>query len=183
MLFCQLYRILQMRESLWEWSYDWDVIEDEMSVVEDEEMFRVEALRATKYPNFRVATGGKGPPEEPTTNWVAEYEVGTTFCTMKRSSQDCDFELFYVLFKSLPEVMLLKWQLCDGKILDKYVDPVTFSKLFKPGVILGVIKPEASKEDTEDGNSNRSDRPRDLVLHEAVPGEHQLLEDEEQPDL
>lgn len=110
-----------------------------MSVAEDVEEHE---LRDTNYPKFRVLTGGKGPPELPSDDWLSEYEVGTTFVSMKKTSQDCDFELFHVLFKSLPDVILLKWQLCDGKILDKYVEPKTFSKLFKPGVILGVQRLE-----------------------------------------
>jgi len=136
-------------------------------------------LRATKYPKFSVLTGGKGPPDEPSDDWLSVYEVGTTFVSMKKNSQDCDYELFYVLFKSLPDVILLKWQLYDGKVLDKYVEPRVFSKLFKPGVILGITRP--SEEDTEDGNCNRPDRPTNMVLHEAVSGDDSVSQDEERP--
>lgn len=144
-----------------------------MTNLEEEE---AEELRPTKYPNFRVASGGKGPPDPPDEyghDWLSTYEVGTTFCTMRINSKDCDFELFLVLFKS-SEVVLLQWRLPDGKIWDKYVSSPVFSKMFKPGVILGVLKPEASEEDTDNGYSNRSNRPADLVLHETVPGDHSL---------
>lgn len=107
-------------------------------------------LRETKYPKFRILTGGKGPPEPPGENWLAEYESGTTFVSMRINNRDGDYELFHVSFKSLPDVMLLQWQLPDGKIWDRYVDPEVFSKLFKRGVVLGVIKRN------EDGNSNVS---------------------------
>lgn len=131
-----------------------------MSVAEDVEEQR---LRATKYPKLHVLTGGKGPPDDPTDghNWLGEYVPGTTFVSMRRSSKDCDYELFHVVFTT-PEVFLLQWVLPDGKIWDKHVDPVGFSKLMKPGVILGIHKPEASKEDTDD-ERNRTNRLPDLV--------------------
>lgn len=112
-------------------------------VIEDEE------LRETKYPQLRVLTGGKGPPEGPVDNWLAEYEVGTTFVARSRNSKEVDYNLYYVLYKDLPEVMLLKWQLPDGKVLDYYVDPVRFSKLFPERKILGIQKPEEHQKDAE----------------------------------
>lgn len=146
-----------------------------------QEMDEEEELRVTKYPNFRVATGGKGPPDGPVDNWLAEYEVGTTFVARQRNSKEVDYNLYYVLYKDLPEVVLLKWQLPDGKVLDYYVDPVRFSKLFSEKKILSVIKPKEEPrkeaEVSEDGNSNRTNRPPDLVLHETVSREHQLPED------
>lgn len=125
-----------------------------------------EELRDTKYPHLRVATGGKGPPEGPVDNYLADFEVGTTFVARQRNSKEVDYNLYYVLYKDLPEVMLLKWQLPDGKVLDYYVDPVRFSRLFTEKKILSVIKPisEADKEEpqqeaevSEDGNNNRTD--------------------------
>lgn len=138
-------------------------------------------LRSTKYPNFRVATGGKGPPEEPSEDWLSAYEVGTTFVSIKRNNRDGDFELFHLLFK-LPDVVLLKWELCDGKLLDKYVAPAVFSRVFKPGVILGVAKLETSKEDTNDVRRSRQRNPRgssDVVLHEAVQRTDPVAPEEE----
>lgn len=98
-------------------------------------------LRETKYPQLRLLTGGKGPPEGPVDNWLAEFEVGTTFVARHKNSNEVDYNLYYVLYKDLPEVMLLKWQLPDGKVLDYYVDPVRFSRLFPEKKILSVIKP------------------------------------------
>lgn len=142
-------------------------------------------LRETKYPRFRVATGGKGPPEPPEEkdNWLSDYECGTTFVSMRINSKDCDFELFTVVFKDIPEkpnVMLLKWFLPDGKIWDKYVEPKTFSKMFKRGVVLGVIRNEV-----EDGNrsSDWPDNKGGVVLHEAVPRELLGPTEEEEPRL
>jgi hypothetical protein len=115
-------------------------------------------FRKTKYPQLRVATGGRMPPEGPTEppdafNWLSGMDVGVTFVASPRGSNSFEFNLYHVLFK-LPEVILLKWILPDGKMLDHYVDPVLFSKRFNPGVILG--KQEAPEGD-KDGNSNRSD--------------------------
>lgn len=110
-------------------------------------------FRKTKYPRFRVATGGKGP-EDPTDafDWLSGYEVGTTFVTFPRSSLGAEYEHFFVLFKSLPEVILLKWILPDGKTLDRYVRPEKFCKQYEPGIILGIEKPQG-----EDNDGNRSD--------------------------
>lgn len=106
----------------------------------------------------RVLQGGKGPPEPPVDNWVAAYEIGTTFLSRLVQSRDCDYELFRVEFKDLPDVMVLTWELPDGKVLHKYIEPAIFSKMFIRGKILGVVKEpqEEVKEDT-DGNSNRTD--------------------------
>lgn len=146
-----------------------------------QEMVEDTELRETKYPQLRVLTGGKGPPEGPVDNWLADYEVGTTFVARHRNSNEVDYNLYYVLYKDLPEVVLLKWQLPDGKVLDYYVDPVRFSRLFPEKKILSVIKPEEEPrkeaEVSEDGNSDRTNRPPDVVLHEAVSGEHQLPQD------
>lgn len=145
-----------------------------------QEMHEEDEFKDTKYPHLRVATGGKGPPEGPVDNWLAEYEVGTTFVARHRNSKDVDYNQYYVMFKALPEVVLLKWILPDGKLLDYHVDPVRFSKAFPEHVILGVIKqeePQKEAEVSENGNSNRTNRPPDMVLHEAVPGEHQLPQD------
>jgi len=103
-----------------------------------------EELRPTRYPRLRLLTGGKGPPEPPdgsSDNWLAEYDIGTTFVARHRNSKEVDYNLYYVLFKNLPEVVMLKWQLPDGKVLDYYVDPERFSKMFEDHVILGVNKP------------------------------------------
>lgn len=124
--------------------------------VEQEEVEAL-ALRATKYPNFRVASGGKGPPDPPEddTNWLADYLPGTTFVSMRRNSKDCDLELFHVMFNT-SEVCLLKWELPDGKVWDKYVTPTGFSKLMKPGIILGVVK-LIEKEPGTPGNEDTND--------------------------
>lgn len=108
-----------------------------------------EGLRTTKYPHLRVATGGKGPPDDPVDNWLAELEVRTAFVARHRNSNEVDYNQYYVLFKALPEVVLLKWILPDGKLLDYYVDPVRFSKMFPEHVILGVDKQEEPQQEAE----------------------------------
>lgn len=114
-----------------------------------QEIHEEDEFKDTKYPHLRVATGGKGPPEGPVDNWLAEFEVGTTFVARHRNSNEVDYNLYYVLYKDLPEVMLLKWQLPDGKVLDYYVDPVRFSKLFTEKKILSVIHPKQEEPQQE----------------------------------
>lgn len=145
-----------------------------MSAAEDLEE---PTFRSTKYPKLSILTGGKGPPVEPTDDWLSDFEVGTTFVSMPRVTYDVDYELFFVVHKQ-PEVVLLKWILPDGKVWDKYVNPMSFSKKFKPGVILGV-----NKGNEDDKGQRDLDRPRDVVLYETVQGEHQLLQGPEETDL
>jgi len=120
-----------------------------------------EELRETQYPKLRVLTGGKGPPEPPpVNNWLAELAVGTTFVARERTmKQQLDYNLYHVLFKDLPKVMLLTWKLPDGKLLDCYVDPQRFSNRMELGVVLG-IETEAEqppKEVSYDPDGDRSD--------------------------
>lgn len=122
-----------------------------MSVVNEVDV--TPEFKETKYPNLRVATGGKSPPEGPVDNWLAKLEVRTTFVARHRNSNDVDYNQYYVLYKDLPEVMLLKWILPDGKLLDYYVDPVRFSKMFSEYKILGVEKePQQEAEVTHDSS-------------------------------
>lgn len=131
----------------------------DMSVAED----RDEELRETKYPHLRLLTGGKGPPDGPVDNWLAEYEEGTTFVARHRNSNEVDYNLYHVLFKSLPKVVLLKWQLPDGKMLDYYVDPVRFSRLFPEHVILGVVK------QVTEGDAKQEPQKEVEVQHDRQP--------------
>ena len=124
----------------------------------------------------RVIRGGKGPPEPPKDDWLLKLEAGTTFVTRPKSSQEVDLNLYHLLFQG-DGFTLLKWEMPDGKLWDYYVDPVRFSTKFIPGIILGIFKGDPN------GDSNRTDRPRDVVLDETMQGEHQLVEEAEQPDL
>ncbi len=114
----------------------------------------------------RVIQGGKGPPEPPgeTHNWLAEYDIGTTFVCRHRNSKEVDLNLYHVVFKT-PDVVLLAWRLPDGKMLDVYVDPVRFSNQFEKPTILGK-QPVAEEENNDDQCDLR--RPPDLVLHETM---------------
>lgn len=155
-----------------------------MSVVEDTDP---EGLRGTNYPRFRILTGGKGPPELPEKNWLADLVPGTTFVARDRNSKEVDSNLYHVLFISLPEVVLLKWELPDGKLLDYYVDPERFSKRFELRKILGIIKQEHHQdaEGVKDGCNEQRDQggPSNLVLHASVQGEHQLVSGSEEPEV
>jgi hypothetical protein len=104
----------------------------------------------------RVINGGKEPPETEGDNWLAGLSVGTTFVARHQNSKDVDYNLYYVLFTFLPKLVLLKWQLPDGKILDYYVDPERFSRRFPDYVILGVDNEkeepgEPGPEEDQDG--------------------------------
>ena len=132
----------------------------------------------------RVITGGKGPTEPPGEgiNWLAEYDAGTTFVCRHKNSNEVDLNLYHVVYKHLPEVVLLAWRLPDGKMLDVYVDPERFSKNFEKPTILG-IQPVANEEDDDDQEQRDNLRSRDVVLHEAVQGVDQVVSGSEEPDL
>jgi len=129
----------------------------------------------------RVITGGKGPPDPPGSgeNWLAKMVPGTTFVARHRRSNEVDYNLYHVTFRSLPEVVLLSWQLPDGKILDYYVDPERFSKDFKDYKILGII--QATPPDQGEEDDSNQHRPADVDLHASVQGEHHALEEAEEP--
>jgi hypothetical protein len=118
-----------------------------MSVAETE-------LKDTKYPKLRVLQGGKGPPEEPSEDWLSTYVPGTTFVARERNSKNVDFNLYHVIYVK-DGVTLLKWELPDGKLLDYYVDPKRFSSRFVDPVILGIVNLEEvhkASEETANGN-------------------------------
>src|SRR5207248_5201 len=98
-------------------------------------------------------------PEPPATgeNWLADLEVGTTFVARDKNSKEVDYNHYFVLFKSLPKVVLLKWILPDGKLLDFYVDPERFSKRFADHEVLGVDKPQEEPQKEVEGEEDGSD--------------------------
>lgn len=129
----------------------------------------------------KVLTGGKGPPEAPTSNWLSTLLPGTYFqCRQNKFS--VDFEMYAVIFVTEQGNYLLKWEMPDGKVWDRRVDPSMFSKHYREYEVLGVfpIKPPTEEVENEQRNPRR---PPDLVLHEAVQGEHQVLPSPEGPDL
>lgn len=124
----------------------------------------------------RVITGGKGPPQPPTNDWLKDLSAGTTFVA-RANENYVDYELYHVVFKTL-DAVLLKWELPDGKYWDRFVNSKEFSRRYRDYIILGV-----QQQEEENGNGNRADRLGDVVLHEAVPGEHQLPEGSEEPGV
>lgn len=133
-------------------------------------------------PKLRLLQGGKGPPDDPREghNWLAELDVGTTFTCRDKRSQEVDLNLYHVVFKSGEDVILLAWRLPDGKMLDYYVDPKRFSKKNEHLTILG--KQPVSNEEHDDEQRNQH-RPADVLLHETVQREHQVVSETEQPNL
>jgi len=127
-----------------------------MSVAEDIE---TEELRATKYPKLRVLTGGKGPPEPPVTspNWLSTLKRGTVFICRANDKQ-VDYELYFMLYKS-DSFCLIQWQMPDGKVWDRRVDPVLFSNQHKNYEVLQVYDLDKEKEELQssDGENDGHD--------------------------
>lgn len=141
-----------------------------MSVMEQVEE---QELRETKYPLLRVLTGGKGPPEEPTTNWLKDFIVGTVFaCRVNKNT--VDWEMYHLVHK-FERIYLLMWELPDGKVWERRVDPIIFSKLYKDFEVIAIQKKEELEalEGETNGDSNRPDQSGGLVLHETVQRNHQ----------
>lgn len=120
----------------------------------------------------KVITGGKGPPDEPTTDWMSALSAGTTF-VCRQNTSTVDGELYMLVFKG-EQFFLLKYCLPDGKIWDRYVSPKSFCKIYKEYEVLG-IKQEEQKapEGDEDVHEqrNRTDRPADVVLDAPDQGD------------
>lgn len=120
-----------------------------MSVAEDIEE---RELRVTKYPKLRVLTGGKGPPEPPKTghNWLSEQVKGTVFLCRANDKQ-VDFELYLMLFNS-EKFCLIQWQMPDGKVWDRRVDPSLFSNTHRDFEVLQVYNLDKEKEPSKEGD-------------------------------
>jgi hypothetical protein len=127
-----------------------------MSVAEDIEE---DTLKPTKYPKLRVLTGGKGPPEPPKTghNWLSTLEKGTIFICRANDKQ-VDFELYLLLYKS-DTFALIQWQMPDGKVYDRRVDPVLFCNNHRDYEVLQVYKINEEKEEPQgsDGETDGHD--------------------------
>lgn len=121
----------------------------------------------------KVIQGGKGPPEEPTDDWLTPLEVHTTF-VCRQNKTTVDGELYHILFKG-EEFFLLKYYLPDGKIWDRYVNPKSFCKVYKEYEVLGIHKQEVleAPEEIEDEpeQRDRTDRPTDVVLDAPDKGD------------
>lgn len=121
-----------------------------MTLVEDLEMVNVEDTEKPATPwRPRVITGGKGPSEPPSKNWLSEFPEGTVFTCRHKNNQDVDLNLYCVLHKR-EDVVLLSWKLPDGKSLDYYVDPVRFSNKFEHVTVLGDIPMAEEQEENND---------------------------------
>lgn len=86
------------------------------------------------FPKLKLLQGGKDGPIH---NWLAELQAGDVFAARARASKEVDWNLYRVVFRSLPELVLLEWKFPDGKCLDYYVDPMRFSKVMELGKVLG----------------------------------------------
>ena len=110
-----------------------------------------EEFRATKYPNLRVATGGKGPPEGPVSsfNWLAELEVGTVFWC-RSNDKTVDWEEYFLIAKVDKDSYLLKMSVPDGKVWDRRVEPRLFSNQHREYKVV-FVHPQQQEE--ENGSS------------------------------
>lgn len=126
-----------------------------------------ETLRGTKYPKFRVLTGGKGPPEPPVgeDNWLQSLEVGTVFAC-RQGVKTVDWEEYYLIAKVSDDLFCLKVSVPDGKVWDRRVDPKLFCNHHKSYKVLWVHKQEET-----DGTDERDPvQPGGLLLCPTVQG-------------
>ncbi len=100
-----------------------------MTNVEETEELTVENV----FP-LRLLQGGKGGPPS---NWLADLKAGDVFVARARASKDVDYNMYRVVFRSLPQMVFLEWKFPDGKTLDYYVDPERFSRIMELGLVLG----------------------------------------------
>lgn len=130
----------------------------------------------------RVITGGKGPPGGPPpsgeSNWLVTLPVDTVFVAQPKGS--AEMNLYNVQYAS-EECYLLIWRLPDGKLLDMYYNPEDFCRMMKTYKVLGSLP--IAQEETDGNECDRTDRPLDVVLHEAVQRSDQVSEVEERPEV
>ena len=108
-------------------------------------------------PKLRVITGGKGPTEPPSEDWLKDLSVGTTFVAQPIHSE-VDANLYCVIWKN-PPFALLAWKLPDQKVLDYHVNTAGFCKKHKKDyTILGSLPiGDDNEQEKEDEQRNRSD--------------------------
>lgn len=104
----------------------------------------------------KVISGGKGPPDTPSPDWMTALEVGTTF-VCRQNTSTVDGELYHIVFKG-EQFFLLKYCLPDGKIWDKYVSPMSFCKVYKEYEVLGINKQEVPEAPEENLNGTDPDQ-------------------------
>lgn len=124
-------------------------------------------FKDTKHPHLRVARGGKGPPEAPADNWLETLEIGTVFAC-RANATTVDWEMYFLVHKFL-NIYLLKMETPDGKVWERRVDPKMFCKHYRVHEVIAhypQVKEEAPEGDDDD--SDRTDRPRDVVLDAPV---------------
>ena len=106
-----------------------------MSMVEKIEE---EELRVTKHPYLRVLTGGKGPPEAPSEDWLSKLSLGQWFLC-KRKDNKIDVILFMVKYKFTKNVLLYSNLNQEFKVI---VDPVEFCKIHELSEVLSLEEQE-----------------------------------------
>ena len=97
----------------------------------------------------RVITGGKGPPEGPTSgeNWLLNLDVGTVFLC-RQGKKTVDWEEYFLLAKPAFDIYYLKVSLPDGNIWTRRVDPKLFCNHHKDFQVLYV-----QQQEEENGSS------------------------------
>lgn len=124
-----------------------------MTVIEDQEEQRKPWIP-------RVITGGKGPPETPSENWLASLPVRTQF-VCRLNNKTIDWEMCF-LYHKFEEIYLLKIEMPNGDHYERRVDPQLFSNLYRDYRVIHIYPPikieeiEAPKGD-DNGNSYRTD--------------------------
>lgn len=130
-----------------------------------------------QYGHLRVLTGGKGPTEPPSTNWLSRLHKGTVFLCKKRNTTTIFLLQYHVLHKSTYSVMLL--DNLSSSTTDIYlpVDPIEFCKQYDLHEVLA----EGQEEGETDGTVNRSDLPAGLGDVEADQSGQGVVPSEDVP--
>ena len=98
----------------------------------------------------RTITGGKGPAEPPSDDWLSLLKKGTVF-SCKFNGKDVDCEVYGITFKHSKTVILFN-ALGTGPV--RAVDPVEFCRRYKKFEVL-----EEGQEVPEEDNNGNSIRP------------------------
>lgn len=156
MLFCQLYRILKREREIWDWSFNWDVIEDEMRQIEELEELE-DRLHETGWVP-RILAGGKGGDAH--LNWLERLPVGTIFIAV--GAGDSVASKYELIWKGNTFCLLYRYYGDETETFNEdYVYTTNFAR-FKPVYEILSLGGEASDNLPKEGEENvpqQCDRP------------------------
>lgn len=110
----------------------------------------------------RVITGGKGPPEGPTTgdNWLSQLPLRAVFAC-RQNDKTVDWEI-YTLMHKFEDIYQLVWEMPNGNLFTRRVHPQLFSNLMRDHRFIDIL-PDPYEQEAPQGDNDGSSEQRDQI--------------------